>query len=342
MYSFTCDYTEGAHPEILRALAETNMQQEPGYGEDSFCASAKQRIKEATGCPDADIFFLVGGTQTNSTVIDGLLKGYQGVLAVQTGHIAVHEAGAIEFCGHKVLTLPQHQGKMDAADLKAWLEAFYADETHPHMVQPGMVYISFPTEYGTIYSRAELEEIGAICKQYGLPLFIDGARLGYGLASPAADVSLKDFARICDVFYIGGTKVGALCGEAVVFPRGNAPAHFFTLIKMHGALLAKGRLLGIQFDTLFTNDLYSKISDNAIRIAMRVKAIFAEKGIPFFIDSPTNQQFPILTSSQMAALEGKVAFEIWEKLPDGRAVTRFATSWATREEAIEELSRALN
>ena len=342
MYSFTCDYTEGAHPEILRALAETNMQQEPGYGEDSFCASAKQRIKEATGCPDADIFFLVGGTQTNSTVIDGLLKGYQGVLAVQTGHIAVHEAGAIEFCGHKVLTLPQHQGKMDAADLKAWLEAFYADETHPHMVQPGMVYISFPTEYGTIYSRAELESIDEVCKQYGLPLFIDGARLGYGLASPAADVSLKDFARICDVFYIGGTKVGALCGEAVVFPRGNAPAHFFTLIKMHGALLAKGRLLGIQFDTLFTNDLYSKISDNAIRIAMRVKAIFAEKGIPFFIDSPTNQQFPILTSSQMAALEGKVAFEIWGKLPDGRAVTSFATSWATREEAIEELSRALN
>lgn len=342
MYSFTCDYTEGAHPEILKRLAETNMQQEPGYGEDSFCASAKQRIKEATGCPDADIFFLVGGTQTNSTVIDGMLEGYQGVLAVQTGHIAVHEAGAIEFCGHKVLTLPQHQGKMDAADLKAWLEAFYADETHPHMVQPGMVYISFPTEYGTIYSRAELESIDEVCKQYGLPLFIDGARLGYGLASPAADVSLKDIARICDVFYIGGTKVGALCGEAVVFPRGNAPAHFFTLIKMHGALLAKGRLLGIQFDTLFTNDLYSKISDNTIRIAMRVKAIFAEKGIPFFIDSPTNQQFPILTSSQMAALEGKVAFEIWEKLPDGRAVTRFATSWATREEAIEELSRALN
>ena len=342
MYSFTCDYTEGAHPEILKRLAETNLQQEPGYGEDSFCASAKTRIREAIGCPDADIFFLVGGTQTNSTVIDGLLKGYQGVLAVQTGHIAVHEAGAIEFCGHKVLTLPQHQGKMDAADLKAWLEAFYADETHPHMVQPGMVYISFPTEYGTIYSRAELEEIGAICKQYGLPLFIDGARLGYGLASPAADVSLKDIARLCDVFYIGGTKVGALCGEAVVFPRGNAPAHFFTHIKMHGALLAKGRLLGIQFDTLFTNGLYLKISDNAIRMAMRVKALFAEKGIPFFIDSPTNQQFPILTSSQMAALEGKVAFEIWERLPDGRAVTRFATSWATREEAIEELSRALN
>lgn len=342
MYSFTCDYTEGAHPEILKRLAETNFQQEPGYGEDSFCASAKTRIREAIGCPDADIFFLVGGTQTNSTVIDGLLKGYQGVLAVQTGHIAVHEAGAIEFCGHKVLTLPQHQGKMDAADLKAWLEAFYADETHPHMVQPGMVYISFPTEYGTIYSRAELEEIGAICKQYGLPLFIDGARLGYGLASPAADVSLKDIARLCDVFYIGGTKVGALCGEAVVFPRGNAPAHFFTHIKMHGALLAKGRLLGIQFDTLFTNGLYLRISDNAIRMAMRVKALFAEKGIPFFIDSPTNQQFPILTSSQMAALEGKVAFEIWERLPDGRAVTRFATSWATMEEAIEELSRALN
>ncbi|MEE3391587.1 MAG: beta-eliminating lyase-related protein [Candidatus Cryptobacteroides sp.] len=341
MYSFTCDYTEGAHPEILRALTETNMQQEPGYGEDSFCASAKKRIREATGCPDADIFFLVGGTQTNSTVIDGLLEGCQGVLAVQTGHIAVHEAGAIEFCGHKVLTLPQHQGKMDAGELKAWLDSFYADGTYPHMVQPGMVYISFPTEYGTIYSRAELEGIRDVCKQYGLPLFIDGASLGYGLASPAADVTLRDIAGLCDVFYIGGTKVGALCGEAVVFPKGNAPKHFFTHIKMHGALLAKGRLLGIQFDTLFTNGLYMQISAHAIRMAMKLKTIFAEKGIPFYIDSPTNQQFPILTSSQMAELEGKIAFEIWERLPDGRAVTRFATSWATNEESIKTLQQLI-
>lgn len=341
MYSFTCDYTEGAHPEILRALMETNMQQEPGYGEDSFCASARERIRQAIGCPDADIFFLVGGTQTNSTVIDGLLDGCQGVLAAQTGHIAVHEAGAIEFSGHKVLTLPQHQGKIDAEELKAWLKGFFADETYPHMVQPGMVYISFPTEYGTIYSRSELTAIGEVCKKYSLPLFIDGARLGYGLASPEADVTLMDVARFADVFYIGGTKVGALCGEAVVFPKGNSPKHFFTHIKMHGALLAKGRLLGIQFDTLFTNNLYSEISEHAIRMAMSVKKIFAEKGIPFYIDSPTNQQFPILTSEQMARLEGRIAFEVWEPLPDGRFVTRFATSWATTHEAVEALRQLI-
>ena len=341
MYSFTCDYTEGAHPSILKRLAETNLQQEPGYGEDSFCTSAKDKIRKAIGCPGADVFFLVGGTQTNYTVIDGMLHGYEGVVAVQTGHIAVHEAGAIEFSGHKVLTLPQHEGKMDAGDLEAWLEGFYADETYPHMVQPGMVYISFPTEYGTIYTRAELEAIHTICQKYKLPLFIDGARLGYGLASPAADVDLPTLASLCDVFYIGGTKVGALCGEAVVFPRGNAPAHFFTTIKQHGALLAKGRLLGIQFDALFTDGLYLKISANAIEMAMRVKGIFANKEIPFFKDSPTNQQFPILSAEQINSLNGKVAFEIWEPLPDGCFVTRFATSWATQPEAVDALAALL-
>ena len=341
MYSFTCDYIEGAHPEILKRLAETNLQQEPGYGEDSFCESAKAKIREAIGRPDADIFFLVGGTQTNCTIIDGLLRGYEGVLTAQTGHIAVHEAGAIEFSGHKVLTLPQHQGKIDAGELKAWLEGFYADETHLHMVQPGMVYLSFPTEYGTIYSRAELEAIYSICQYYHLHLFVDGARLGYGLASPAADIDLPTLAGLCDVFYIGGTKVGALCGEAVVFPNGNAPEHFFTHIKMHGALLAKGRLLGIQFNTLFTDNLYLKISKHAIEMAGKVKAIFEAAGISFYIDSPTNQQFPILSAEQIDALEGKVAFEIWERLPDGRSVTRFATSWATCSEAVECLQQLI-
>ena len=341
MFSFTCDYTEGAHPRILERLAETNFIQEPGYGEDSFCKSAKERIRKAAGCPNADVFFLTGGTQTNSTVIDGMLHSYEGVIAAQTGHIAVHEAGAIEFSGHKVLTIPQHEGKMQAGNLKAWLETFHADETHPHMVQPGMVYISFPTEYGTIYSRSELEGIYNICRRYELPLFIDGARLGYGLASPASDVTLEDIANLCDVFYIGGTKVGALCGEAVIFPRGNAPAHFFTIIKQHGALLAKGRLLGLQFDTLFTDNLYMEISSHAIRMAMGLKSIFAGKGIPFYIDSPTNQQFPILTKEQIAALDGKIAFEIWERLPDGRCVTRFATSWATRPEALDALQQLI-
>ena len=341
MHSFTCDYTEGAHPEILKRLAETNLQQEPGYGEDVFCESARQRIRDAVGCPEADVFFLVGGTQTNYTVIDGILHGYEGVLAAQTGHIAVHEAGAIEFSGHKVLTLPQHSGKMNADELRAWLDNFYADGSCDHMVQPGMVYISFPTEYGTIYSRAELEALGAVCRKYNLTFFIDGARLGYGLASPAADVTLKDIAGLCDVFYIGGTKVGALCGEAVIFPRGNAPVHFFTTIKQHGALLAKGRLLGIQFDTLFTDNLYGRISAHAIEMAMRLKEVFSAKGIPFYIDSPTNQQFPILTQEQIDALREKVAFEIWERLPDGRFVTRFATSWATKSEAIDYLDANL-
>ena len=345
MYSFTCDYIEGAHPRILERLAETNLIQEPGYGEDSFTASAKSRIREATGCPSADIFFLTGGTQTNCTVIDGLLRPFEGVIAAATGHIAVHEAGAIEFSGHKVLTLPDNSacrdGKIRAADLRAYLEGFYADETWPHMVRPGMVYISFPTEYGTIYSRSELTEIHSVCKDFDIPLYIDGARLGYGLASPAADISLEDLARLCDVFYIGGTKVGALCGEAVVFPRGNAPEHFFTHIKMHGALMAKGRLPGLQFDTLFTDGLYMEISRHAIEMAMQLKAIFTAHGIPFYLDSPTNQQFPILTASQLAALDGKVAFEIWDRLPEDKFVTRFATSWATTPAALAALDSIL-
>ncbi|MBQ8466371.1 MAG: amino acid lyase [Prevotella sp.] len=342
MISFTCDYTEGAHPEILRRLTETNMQQVSGYGEDPFCQSAKEKIRQATGCPDADIFFLVGGTQTNSTIIDALLQSYEGVVAVETGHIAVHEAGAIEFSGHKVLTLPGHDGKMSATDLRLMLEHFHGDPTWPHMVYPGMVYISFPTEYGTIYTKAELSAIYDVCRDYQIPFFIDGARLGYGLSSAAADVDLPTLAQLCDVFYIGGTKVGALCGEAVVFPRGNAPRHLFTVIKQHGALMAKGRLLGLQFDTLFTDNLYFRISRHAIDMATQLRQLFASRGIPFYIDSPTNQQFPILTPSQMQALDGKVLFEVWDTLPDGRCITRFATSWATPQAHIDQLFKNLD
>jgi len=339
MISFTCDYIEGAHPAILNRLIETNMTQVEGYGEDPFCENARKRIRQATGCPDADVFFLVGGTQTNSTVIDAVLRRYEGVIAVETGHIAVHESGAVEFSGHKVITLPNHLGKMDPVELRQYLEHFHGDPTWPHMVYPGMVYISFPTEYGTIYSLDELKAIKAICEEYEIPLFIDGARLGYGLTSPAADVDLKTLASLCDVFYIGGTKVGALCGEAVVFPRGNAPRQFFTIIKQHGALLAKGRLLGIQFDTLFTNNLYFNIAQHAIDMAMELKRMFESKGIEFYIDSPTNQQFPILTQEQMDAMEGQIAFEVWDRLPDGRFITRFATSWATPIEHIDVLAR---
>ena len=339
--SFTCDYCEGAHPKILQRLLDTNMIQASGYGEDPFCSSARAKIREATCCPKADVFFLVGGTQTNATVIDSMLRGYEGVIAAASGHIAVHESGAIEFGGHKVITLPAKEGKLEAVTIEDYLKVFHADEAKDHMVLPGMVYISFPTEYGTIYSRSELEAIKEVCKRYCIPLFIDGARLGYGLQSPACDLTLPEIASLCDVFYIGGTKVGALCGEAVVFPGGSAPAHFFTTVKQHGALLAKGRLLGLQFDTLFTDGLYFEISRNAIEKATELKQLFLSKGIPLYIDSPTNQQFPIMTKEDLAPLEGKVLYEVWETLPDGRLVTRFATSWATSEAQIEYLASLL-
>lgn len=341
MISFTSDYTEGAHPKILERLQDTNFCQEPGYGEDSFSEDARRLVREALGRPEAGVFFLVGGTQTNSTVIDAVIPHYGAVIAAETGHIAVHESGAVELSGHKVITLPSHEGKMAAKDLQDYLETFYGDAAWPHMAHPDMVYISFPTEYGTIYSKAELEAIRKVCKDYKLKLFIDGARLGYGLESPSADVTLKDIAGLCDVFYIGGTKVGALCGEAVVFPAGDAPEHFFTIVKQHGALLAKGRLLGLQFQALFTGGLYFEISRHAIEMAQLLKKVFERRGIPFYIDSPTNQQFPILTKEQMDALEGKVLYEIWGKLPDGRFITRFCTSWCTAPRQIEELDSLL-
>ena len=341
MISFTSDYTEGAHPEILKRLQDTNFCQEPGYGEDSFSEDARRLIREALGRPEASVFFLVGGTQTNSTVIDAVIPHYGAVIAAETGHIAVHESGAVELSGHKVITLPSHEGKMAAKDLQDYLETFYGDAAWPHMAHPDMVYISFPTEYGTIYSKAELEAIRKVCKEYKLKLFIDGARLGYGLESPSADVTLKDIADLCDVFYIGGTKVGALCGEAVVFPAGDASEHFFTIVKQHGALLAKGRLLGLQFQALFTGELYFEISRHAIEMAALLKKVFERRGIPFYIDSPTNQQFPILTKEQMDALDGKVLYEIWGKLPDGRFITRFCTSWCTAPRQIEELDSLL-
>ena len=340
MISFTCDYNEGAHPLILKRLLETNLQQEPGYGHDAFTASARTRIREACACPSAEVFLLTGGTQTNSTVIATMLRDYQGAVAAETGHIAVHEAGAVEYTGHKVLTLPSHDGKMRADDLRAYLAHYYADGSYDHMVFPGLVYISFPTEYGTLYSLSELQALRAVCDEYKLPLFVDGARLGYGLMRPACDVTLQDLAALCDVFTIGGTKVGALCGEAVVFPHG-APDHFFTMVKQHGALLAKGRLLGIQFDVLFTDGLYFKIAQGAIDLAMQLKDLFVSTGYELFMDSPTNQQFVLLTPEAMQRLEGKVAYEVWDTLPDGRAVTRFATSWATTPEQVDALAHIL-
>jgi len=311
-----------------------------GYGEDPYCTSAKEKIRLAIQCPSAEIYFLVGGTQTNATVIDAMLPHYAGAISVDSGHIAVHEAGAIEFCGHKVITLPAQDGKLMAEALADYLMRFYADPTWQHVAQPGMVYISYPTEWGTIYSKQELTALYAQCRKYGLPLFIDGARLGYGLAA-AHDLTLVELAQLCDVFSIGGTKVGALCGEAVVFPRGNAPKNFFSIVKQHGALLAKGRLLGIQFDTLFTDNLYFRISEGAVKRAMRLREIFAAKGCPFFNDSPTNQQFPILGQEQITLLKENVAFEVWEERPDHTFLTRFATSWATPDEHLEQLEAFL-
>lgn len=341
MISFTCDYSEGAHPKILERLAATNLEQLPGYGMDPYSESARARIRAACGTPDAEVFFLVGGTQTNSTIIAAMLRDYEGVVSPETGHIGVHEAGAVEYTGHKVLTIPSHYGKVDPAELEAYLTAATTDPNYEHMVFPGMVYLSFPTEYGTIYSKAELQEIRRISTRFGLPLMIDGARLGYGLMSPACDLTLPELAGLCDVFYIGGTKVGALCGEAVVFPRGNAPRHFYTITKQHGAMLAKGRLLGIQFDTLFTDNLYFEISRHAIDIAMRLKSLLREKGCRFFINSPTNQQFIVLENRQIEELGRHVAYDPWDRVDADHTAIRLATSWATKPEHLEELGKWL-
>ncbi|MCQ2135257.1 MAG: beta-eliminating lyase-related protein [Bacteroidales bacterium] len=334
MVSFECDYTEGAHEQIIRRLVETNMEQTPGYGSDPYTASAKEKIRKAIGKSEADIYFLIGGTQTNSTVIATMLNGYEGVVSVVSGHINAHEAGAVEYTGHKVLTVPSHEGKMHASDLRAYLEGFYKEGSYEHMVFPGMAYISFPTEYGTIYTKQEITDIHDVCQEFNIPLFIDGARLGYGLMAHSCDLTIKDLADLCEVFYIGGTKVGALFGEAVIFPKGNAPKHFFTSIKAHGALLAKGRMLGIQFDTLFTDDLYFKIAGHAIEMADLIKEVFTEKGYRFFKDSPTNQQFIIMPDAKMEELKSKVRFEFWEKYDETNSVVRFASSWATKKENV--------
>ena len=340
MILFRCDYAEGAHPEILKRLSETNFEQLDGYGSDPYTESARRKILEACACPGGEVFLLVGGTQTNATVIAAMLRGYEGAVAVRSAHINVHEAGAVEYTGHKVMTLPQHFGKMDAGELDAFLAACSADVNRDHMVWPGLVYISLPTEYGTLYSRAELAGLQSVAHKYGLTLFIDGARLGYALASPECDYTLQDLKDLCDVFYIGGTKVGALCGEAVVFPR-KAPKHFFTTVKQHGALLAKGRLLGIQFDTLFTDNLYGRIAANAIDRAQEMIAVLKEKGIPFFLETPTNQQFVILENRRMEALATRVGFDIWEPYDANHTVVRFATSWATTPEHIKHLQEIL-
>ena len=341
MLHFENDYNKGAHPDLLEALVKTNTQGLSGYGTDVYTVSAIEKIRKAADCPHAQVTFLTGGTQTNQVVIDAMLDSYEGVIAAETGHISVHEAGAIEFSRHKVLTLPHTEGKLAPADVRKYLEDFYADGNHEHMVYPGMVYISHPTEYGALYTKQELTELSSICNIYNIPLFLDGARLGYALAAET-DVDLPTIAALTDVFYIGGTKMGALLGEAVVFTKNNEPKHFVTIVKQHGALLAKGRVAGVQFDCFFTNDLYFKLGKHAIDLAKDLIAVLEEKNYTFFLKSPTNQQFVIVENHELERLtQAGVAYGFWEKYDDEHTVVRFATSWSTTKEDIAALRKIL-
>lgn len=341
MLHFENDYNKGAHPDLIEALIVSNEEGLSGYGSDRYTQSAIEKIRQATACPHAQVTFLAGGTQTNQVVIDALLQSYEGVIAAETGHIASHEAGAIEYSGHKVLTLPHHEGKLKTAEVKNYIETFFADANHEHMVFPGMVYISHPTEYGTLYTKEELTQLSTICHQYSIPLFLDGTRLGYALAAET-DLDLPTIAGLTDVFYIGGTKMGALIGEAVVFTKQNQPRNFVTIVKQHGALLAKGRVVGVQFDRFFTNNLYFDLGKKAIEMATQLKDILKEKGYRFFLESPTNQQFIVLENRQLERLaQAGLVYSFWEKFDQDHTVIRLATSWSTSQEDLDALRQLL-
>ena len=342
MIYFNSDYLEGAHPSIMVKMAETNMVQTVGYGEDEYCEAAREKIKIACQAPEADVHFLVGGTQTNTTVIAAILRPWQGVISAVSGHINCHEAGAIESTGHKVITLPTDNGKITAQQVADYVEWHKNDESTEHIVQPGMVYISHPTEAGTLYTKAELTDLYDTCRRYGLPLYIDGARLGYGLAADESDMTLPEFARLCDVFYIGGTKVGALFGEAVVIMNESLKKDFRFIMKQRGGRLAKGRLLGIQFDALFTDDLYFKISRHAIEMAHQIRDIFVSAGYPLLFDSPTNQQYPIMPDAELAEIGKSFGYEYWERVDEIHSGVRFCASWATTQENVDALREAVN
>ena len=337
MIYFNSDYLEGAHPSVMARLNETNMVQTVGYGEDQYCAAAREKIRAVCQAPEADVHFLVGGTQTNTTVIASILRPWQGVLSADSGHINCHEAGAIESTGHKVITLPAAEGKITAQQVQDYVEWHRNDESTEHIVQPGMVYISHPTEGGTLYSKAELTALYDTCRKYGLPLFIDGARLGYGVMADGSELTIPEIARLCDVFYIGGTKVGAMFGEAVVFTHGNMPKHFVTIVKQHGALLAKGWLLGLQFDTLFTDGLYLRIARHANDAADRIRKVLVERGYTLTFDAPTNQIFVTLDNETSERLQRDVRLGFTEKADDTHTVMRICTSWATTDKQVDEL-----
>ena len=336
MIYFNNDYMAGAHPEVMRRLSETNLEKTVGYGFDHYTKNAASLILETCGCSDGEVYFLSGGTQTNAVAISCLIGNWQGVMATDTSHINVHEAGAIEHNGHKVITMPTSDGKLKASDIEEYMKQFYADETWPHMVEPGMVYITHPTELGTLYSLEEMTAISQVCHRYGMKLYLDGARLGYGLAAHDADVTIKDISRLCDMFYIGGTKCGALFGEALVIPRKNLIPHFFSQIKQHGALFAKGRLQGIQFETLFTDGLYFRIARHAVDMAMMLRDAFLKKGYSLFLDSPTNQQFVTIPNDDIKRLRKSVSFEYWGSPGDKESVLRFVTDWSTQEEDVRK------
>jgi len=338
---FATDYMHLCHPEILKRMSEISDIAYMGYGSDEICLAAKEKIRHVCEAPEADVYFITGGTQTNVVAIDALLKYYEGILCTETGHIAAHEAGAVEATGHKVITLPEHNGKISTTDIQHYLKTLYADETLEHQVQPGMVYISHPTEVGTLYTLSELKEISQICHDHQLKLFLDGARMGYGLAATGTDVTLPDIAKLCDAFYIGGTKVGALIGEALVFPHSDIVKHFFSQIKRHGFHLAKGWMIGLQFDTLFRDNLYFKISRRTIELAEKLHTGIQNAGLKFFIDSPTNQQFVICSAEQTEKLNESVDFEIWQNMPNDNKVIRFCVSWHTTEEQIDQLIQLL-
>ena len=335
MVYFTSDYTEGCHERILKRMIETNLEQTPGYGTDHHCLTAARYIKAECGREDLDVHFLVGGTQTNLTLIDAALRPHQGAVCAESGHIHVHETGAVEATGHKCLTLPSPDGKITAQQVAKLVHLHRIDESMEHTVQPKLVYISNPTEYGTIYSKAELEALSAVCRENGLYLFLDGARLGYGLRCRENDVTLPDLARLCDAFYIGGTKVGALFGEALVLTHPALKEDFRYLIKQHGGMLAKGRLLGIQFETLFEDGLYWEISDHALKMADILRSALTEAGLPMQVQSPTNQLFPIVPDALLAKLREKYAVTYMNRVDASHSCIRLCTSWATREEDVQ-------
>lgn len=341
MLSFSSDYIAGAHPDVLQRLIDTNLETLTGYGEDIYTKKVCEKIKKEIGKEDAFVYLLTGGTQTNQVIVDTMLEDYEGVISADTGHVNTNEAGAIEYSGHKVLTLDSVDGKIEAKAIKEYIDLFYKNGSYQHMVFPGMVYISYPTELGTLYSKKELEDIYGVCKEYDIPFFIDGARLAYGLMSNECDLTMKDLANLCDVFYIGGTKCGSLAGEAVVFTHNNQPKRFSTLVKQRGHMIAKGRLLGVQFDALFTDDLYYKIGKTGIEKAEKLKKILDKKGYEFYKKTSTNQQFVIVDNEKMKELAKKVDFAFTATIDDDHTAIRFATSWSTTDEDLKLLEEYL-